>query len=344
MRACCRAPQEHLHAWLRSLDAEAEGLPARVRRAAAARAGPLRRRRAWTARRRSRRPATGCSSPAARAATPARRSSRSSTVGWSRPTSWPATSATTSARRSTGWPPRSRAATRSSPISRARCASATSTSRVIRAARERVYARDGGAPRRAGRRPAARPTATSGWPRSSIARSRWPRCSRPHAAASARRVARRAARGHGAPLLPHAHARAVLRGERARRPARSCSADYALDGTHQHLAAAYVELDGRRPPPRRVRRAGPRRCRPASSPSLDLYAQHDGRRRRPTSSPATARDCAAERSRCRQRCTGSSSRSPSPRAAAACRPSTCSRSGPDPRAWSRTRCSAACTR
>ena len=45
-----RSPQEHLHAWLRSLDAEAEGCPTALRRAAAPRARALRHRRASTAR------------------------------------------------------------------------------------------------------------------------------------------------------------------------------------------------------------------------------------------------------------------------------------------------------
>ena len=71
------SPQEHLHAFLRSLDAAAEGLPDRFvahLERALAHYGV----RAWTAPRRSRTPPTACSCPAARGAPRARRCARSS--------------------------------------------------------------------------------------------------------------------------------------------------------------------------------------------------------------------------------------------------------------------------
>ena len=56
------SPQEHLHAFLRSLDAKAERLPERFVSLLSARSRTTAS-TAWTARLRSRRPATGCSSP-----------------------------------------------------------------------------------------------------------------------------------------------------------------------------------------------------------------------------------------------------------------------------------------
>ena len=97
-----RSPQEYLHAYLRSLDAEAEGLPAGFVARLRARARATTASTGSSARRRWRRPATGSSSPSSAPTAPGPRSSRSSTGGSSRPTSWPATWATTSARRSTG--------------------------------------------------------------------------------------------------------------------------------------------------------------------------------------------------------------------------------------------------
>ncbi len=58
-----RSPQEYLHSYLRSLDAEAEGLPPRFVELARARPAALRRRRPRAHARRSSGPATGCSCP-----------------------------------------------------------------------------------------------------------------------------------------------------------------------------------------------------------------------------------------------------------------------------------------
>ncbi len=97
------SPQEHLHAWLRSLDAEAEGLPATFVDAAPARARALRGRepRAHAGARGGVLPPVPL--PAAGRDGARARSWRSSTGASSRPSSSPDTSATTSARRSTGW-------------------------------------------------------------------------------------------------------------------------------------------------------------------------------------------------------------------------------------------------
>ena len=62
-RTCSQSPQEHLHAWLRSLDAEAEGLPRAVRRRAASARWRTTGSTASSAPPLWRRPATGCSSP-----------------------------------------------------------------------------------------------------------------------------------------------------------------------------------------------------------------------------------------------------------------------------------------
>ena len=136
-----RSPQEHLNAWLRSLDAEAEGLPADVRGAAARRARPLRDRRP--------RPHAGARGgllppaprPGARARPRAPRSWRSSTVASSRPAQLAGHARRRlprGARPPGGGAPT--AATRSSPTSPARCATATSTSPSSPPPRDRVYA------------------------------------------------------------------------------------------------------------------------------------------------------------------------------------------------------------
>ena len=76
-----QSPQEHLHRWLRSLDADAEGLPEEFREPAAPRARVLRDRRLErTASARGGR-AIVCSSPSTARKPRARRSSRSSTAG-----------------------------------------------------------------------------------------------------------------------------------------------------------------------------------------------------------------------------------------------------------------------
>ncbi len=62
-RELLHSPQEYLHAFLRSLDAKAERLPERFVSLLAARARRTTAWRAWTARPRSRTPATACSSP-----------------------------------------------------------------------------------------------------------------------------------------------------------------------------------------------------------------------------------------------------------------------------------------
>ena len=67
------SPQEYLHAFLRSLDAKAERLPERFVGAARSARSPTTASRAWTARRRWRTPATGCSSPSSAPTSPARR-------------------------------------------------------------------------------------------------------------------------------------------------------------------------------------------------------------------------------------------------------------------------------
>ena len=98
-----RSPQEHLHAYLRSLDPEAEGLPPGFVALARAGARAITASRASTARRRSRRPATGSSSRRSAPPRPGRPCWRSSIAGSSWPGTSPGGSATTSARRSTGW-------------------------------------------------------------------------------------------------------------------------------------------------------------------------------------------------------------------------------------------------
>ena len=121
-----QSPQEHLHAWLRSLDAEAEGLPpvqSGLRRALAH----------YGIESLERTPALeeACYRlflSQQRAESPARRSSRSSTAGSRRPISSSALCREfREALDRLALP--SRAATRSSPTSRVRSASATSTSR-----------------------------------------------------------------------------------------------------------------------------------------------------------------------------------------------------------------------
>ena len=123
-----QSPEENLNAWLRSFETEAEGLAPdfviKLRRAlahygidsldrTAAPGGVL---------------LSPVPLPAAGRRPPEERSSRSSTAGSRTPISSQGTSETTSVRLSTGSWSRTRAATRSSPTSPARCASATSTS------------------------------------------------------------------------------------------------------------------------------------------------------------------------------------------------------------------------
>ena len=169
-----RSPQEHLYACLRSLDAEAEGLRP-LRRAAAPRARPLRNREP-----RPHAGARGGLLPAVPLPA-ARRSGTRRRAGDPRP------SARAGRRRSPGSRPGlprgarpagrgdRRAATRSSPTSPARCASAASTRRSSRRPATRLRRR-WTPPRGAGARTPGAPTATSGWPRSSPARARWRRC------------------------------------------------------------------------------------------------------------------------------------------------------------------------
>jgi acetyl/propionyl-CoA carboxylase alpha subunit len=123
------SPQEHLRAWLRSLDAEAEGLTPRFTADLCRALGH------YGIASLERTPALeeACYrlfSPRSERRSPAPRSSRSSTVGLRTPMTWSGTSTTkNSGTSSTGSPPRSRGATRSSPIWPARSASATSTNR-----------------------------------------------------------------------------------------------------------------------------------------------------------------------------------------------------------------------
>ena len=235
-----RSPQEHLHAFLRSLDAQAEGLPDALRRAAAPGAAPLRDREP--------RPHAGAGGgvlppvpgPAARPAPCSAPCSRSSTVGSSRRT------------RSPGF---------ASPDFRAaldRLAAATDgrdpviadlarqvrfayfDEPVIAAARDRGLCGGGRRPRSARSRTPSAPTATRGSPPSSPARSRSPR--RSSAAWQTRsRPRARAAGGDRPPLLPHAHARAVRRDDPSTAIGSSPRAT-EHEGRPRHLATAFVDL------------------------------------------------------------------------------------------------------
>ena len=327
-----RSPQEHLHACLRLLDAEAEGSPAtfveQLRRALAhygiesldrtpaledaAYRLFLSQERAETTRaaivaildrrleqvdelagaRRRRVP---------RGARPAGRGDGGSRPGPGRPRARGALRATSTSPSS--WPPAS-ASTRT-------CRPTWKRSPPTRHAR----------------------IATSGSPRSSPARGRWRRCSA-HACARAEPPLRR--------LLLEALARRYYRVRTlepfdetiARRPSPLCSAVIAS------RAAA--------PPGRSVRRArGRRGCRDGVRPPRgDAARRRAGgagplrrARRRSALARGAGRDAAhgARRRRAAVRCTGSSSRSPSRAAAAGCRRSTSSPSAPAPTAWSRTR-------
>ena len=167
------SPQEHLHAFLRSLDAESEGLPDRyvvhlsralahygiegLERTAALEDAAYRlflsQQRAATAR------------EAVRAVL-ARHLERGDALEGER---------RASARCSTAWRPRSRRASRRWPSSPARCAGAAATSPGWPPAARRPTTEMAEPPARARRGLAA--TARRTWPRSSSARSRSPRCS-----------------------------------------------------------------------------------------------------------------------------------------------------------------------
>ena len=123
-----RSPQEYLHAFLRSLDAESEGLPERfvaLLERALAHYGVTGLDRTPALEEACYRIALS-QQRVGRSAPPSR---RSSTAAWSSPTTWRATCRATSARCSTTSRPRWRAVTRCWRTSRARCATATSTSR-----------------------------------------------------------------------------------------------------------------------------------------------------------------------------------------------------------------------
>ena len=122
------SPQEHLHAWLRSLDARAEGLPTGSRPHFGGRSCTTES-TASSGRPRWRRRATGCSSHSSGPRSRAPRSLRSWTVGSRMLISSSGTWAWSSARSSTGSQSRSRDAIRSSRTSPGRFASAISTSR-----------------------------------------------------------------------------------------------------------------------------------------------------------------------------------------------------------------------
>ena len=120
------SPQEHLHAFLRSLDADAEGLPDRYVAHLDARARPLRDRGARAHRRARGRRLPPVPLPAARADR-----ARGACAPCSPATSSAATrsrATTPSAPCSTAWRPRSRRASPRWPSSPARCAGAAATS------------------------------------------------------------------------------------------------------------------------------------------------------------------------------------------------------------------------
>ncbi len=135
-----------------------------------------------------------------------------------------------------------------------------------------------------------------------------------------------AGRGDGAPLLPRPLARR-LRADRARR-ARVRDRSLSLragDGATSRPRTSSSRTWRR---PRRHSRATSRRCPTASSPSLDLYAEHARRGAAPRGAGETAARSRSRPVAVARRCTGSWSRSPSRAAAAGCRRSTCSPSGP----------------
>ena len=161
---------------------------------------------------------------------------------------------------------RRRAATRSSPTSRARCASAASTSRVDRGGARGRLRRDGGAPRRARARPGARRPRRAHRARSSPARSRWRRCSRrAHGGAATRAAARCCSRPWRAATTASRTLEAFA--ERQRAAGRPLAArGYDHEGRARHLATAFVDLDDAADARPRVRRARRRRSRATSSP------------------------------------------------------------------------------
>ena len=205
------SPQEHLHAFLRSLDAAAEGLPDRFVAAPRARARPLRHRGPGAHRgARGRRlpavplPARAATAREARARDPRPppgaghgAGSRASAACW------------------TGWRSRSRRASPRWPSWRARCAGAAATSRGLESAREETY--DEMAehlPVLAEHRRRVRARAAHGRAR------RLPAAARAAADPAGRRR-RPAGGGDDAPLLPHPRARGRRAADDRRRPVRA---------------------------------------------------------------------------------------------------------------------------
>ena len=146
---------------------------------------------------------------------------------------------------------------------------------------------------------------------------------------------RAAARGDDAPLLPDPRARGRSRERDRRRRAVLLTAATSTRAARRHLAAALRRP--RRPAggAARARRATPRTL-PDGEPVARRPLRARAGRRRATSSPRAARGARRRRAAAARR-SASSSRVARPSAAAACRPSTCSRSarGRDG-GWSRT--------
>ena len=327
-----RSPQEHLHAFLRSLDAKAEGLPdgfvAQLRTAL----------RHYGIESLDRTPGAGggvlpaLPRPAAGAAGAGRRARDPRPPARARTRS-PGRAGPASARRSTGSPRRPDG--RDPVVADLARAGAL---RVLRRARDRRRARRGlrGGGRRPRRARASDPERADRDARIAALVA----CPQPLAPMLARRMAdaapaaaARAAGGDGAPLLPRARARAVRRDDRRRPPA-------------PHARATGTR--GRRGTSRRPSWTWPS-CPPPCAPSptwaaalpagelavADFYVACRRRRRTGRARRADPARC-SQASRCRRACIGSSSARRRPAPGGRCRPWTALTFRPATAAWSRT--------
>ena len=334
-----RSPQEQLHAYLRSLDAKAEGLPKAFREAAAPRPAPLRHREPRPHPGAGGRRATACSSAcsgpsAVQGAVLAildRRLELVDTLA------------------GVAGPDFRQALDRLAAATGGRDPVIADLARqvrfayfddpVIAAARAEVYAAadadlealDAGPWARRSRRAPGRPRRLPAAP--------CPDARTPDGGCAAGRSAR-AAGGDGAPVLPPARARAVRRNHRRRPPARSppATATKGRRGTSRPASWTWPSC----PVPCAPSPPGPRRCPPVSWPSR-TSTRTPRTPHGPPSSPSASAGC-WQASRCRRACTGSSSPRRRPAPDGRCRPWRRSPSAPVTAAWSRTRCSAGCIR